>query len=133
MLAAIPFFSALVLLAGFIALHVWELKRGKRMFDAYRTKLDGQISRLYQTLITGDVPASWRIATLRFLHNLAHRVVVVSVEVLRAVERPLSRLSHRMRVRPPVASGGEVSQYLKNIVPEKQGSQNDDTTPASGV
>jgi hypothetical protein len=133
MIAVIPFFSALVLLAGFIAFHAWELKQGKRLFGAYRTELDEKVSHFYQALVTSDIPTSWRLAVLHFFHVIAHSIVVISVEVLRAVEQPLSRLSHRMRTRPPAASTDEVSQYLKNIVPDKKGNAGNDTTPAGGV
>jgi len=134
MWAAIPFFSALVLLVGFIAFHAWELSRGKRIFDSYRTKVDEKVSRLYHDLVVYEIPESWRIAVVVFLHKVTHQIVVVSVNLLQAIERPLSRLSNRMRTRPPSTEAGEVSQYLKNIVPDKKKNDSENsTTRGSGV
>ena len=119
MWAVIPFFSALALLVSFFAFHAWETKRKKRLFDAYRTELDAKVSRFYRMLVMGEVPASWRMAAIVFFHKTAHRAIIFSVETLRAIERPLSRLSHYMRTRPPSTNAQEVSPFLKNIAPDK--------------
>lgn len=127
MWAAVPFFSTLILLGAFFGFLAWERKRGVRLFDVYRSALDEKVLRSYHRLVVGEIPASWRRIAFDFLHKTAHKAVVVSVEVLRAVERPLSKLSHRMRTRPPSVEGKEVSAFLKNIAPEKK---NGATPPA---
>lgn len=120
MWAAIPFFSALILLAGFIAFHAWETKQGKRFFSSYRSGLDEKVSHVYHNLVVSEIPQSWRVAVIVFLHAVTHKIVVASVELLHAIERPLSRLSHHMRTRPPTMEKGEVSTYLKNIAPDRK-------------
>lgn len=133
MLATIPFFSALVLLTSFLVFRAWEIQKKKRLFNAYRTKLDENVSRLYRKLVMGEVPASWRMAIIMFFHRAAHRAIIFSVEILRTIERRLSRLSHYMRTRPPSTEAREVSSYLKKMVPEKKNGEGNGTTPPAGV
>jgi len=133
MWAIIPFFSALALLGAFFGFRAWEMKRGTRLFDTFRAKIDVYASRAYATMVTGQIPPAWRITIVVVLHNVVHRAVVFSVETLRNIERPLTRLSHRLRTRAPSANGHEVSPFLKNIVPNKKADTHNGTTPPSGV
>ncbi len=88
---------------------------------------------MYRAAVMGNIPEEYRLAVMRFLHTLAHDTVVFLVEGLRALERPLTRLSYRMRQTAPTPNGKEPSAFLKTITPEKKAGDNDGTTPSSGV
>jgi hypothetical protein len=118
--AAITFFVSLVLLVGFIAFRFFEERRGVRVWAHARTEADVVVAAAYQSAVTGNIPSEYRDATLHFLHALAHDLIVFLVEGLRAIERPLMRLSYRMRRSAPAAHGHEPSAYLKTITPEKR-------------
>ncbi len=132
MLAAAAFFSSFVLLGAFFGFRWWEEKRGVRLFQDSRAVVDTRVAHVYEAIVRGEIPSSWRQSFAAWLHVLTHRVVVLLVEALRTIERPLTRLSYRMRMQKPSSNGKEVSPYLKSIVPEKKAGS-DGTTPERGV
>ncbi|MDO8523974.1 MAG: hypothetical protein Q7R74_01960 [bacterium] len=119
MSAAVTFLIALALLVAFVVFRFWEEKRGVRLFAEKRAAADTVVAEMYRAAVMGNIPAEYRIAVIRFLHTLAHDTVVFLVEGLRAVERPLTRLSYRMRQSAPASNGKEPSAFLKTITPEK--------------
>ena len=120
MWAAIPLISSIVLLAGFVAFRVWEEKRGVKFFAAERTEADAIVTDLYHAAVMGNIPQKYREMFLAFIHNVTHTVVVLAVATLRAIERPLSRFSYRLRQRAPSVAGKEPSAFLKTLTPEKK-------------
>lgn len=105
------------LAAGFIALTAYEQRRGSRYFDAKRAALDAQVRRALFIYTHVDLAAfareeSWRLAT-RLGHTLAH----LSLQLVRAVERVLTRLvrhirtQHGVEVRP----AGETREFVKTL------------------
>jgi hypothetical protein len=120
MWAAIPLVSSIVLLAGFVAFRMWEEKRGAKFFAAQRAEGDEIVSDLYRAVVMGNIPQKYREMFLAFLHNLTHAVVVLAVATLRAIERPLSRFSYRLRQRAPNTAAKEPSAFLKTLTPEKK-------------
>lgn len=122
MLAPLILLSVAALLGVlFLVVRTIEVRRGTRFFDEQRTVLDGYAAELYSALVMGGIPVRWRQYTAFLMHRVTHEVVHLAVLSLRAVERPLARLSYRMRVSQP-KTGGEVSSFLKTITPEKSGS-----------
>ncbi|MBY0538828.1 hypothetical protein K2P56_00140 [Patescibacteria group bacterium] len=120
MWAAIPLVSSIVLLAGFVAFRVWEEKRGRKFFASERAEADAIVSDLYRALVMGNIPQKYREMFLAFVHNATHMIVVLAVSTLRAIERPLSRFSYRLRQRAPGVIGKEPSAFLKTLTPEKK-------------
>ena len=118
--AAITFFISLVLLAAFVLFRLWEEKRAKRVLPAIRATADVVVSDMYQSAVTGDIPKKYQTAAVHFLYTLAHDTLVFLVEGLRAIERPLSQLSYRLRRSVPQGSGKEPSAFLKAVTPEKK-------------
>ncbi len=111
------FFLALILLLGFVGFRFWEEKRDVRVFAHARGIADEFAKHLYHSAVMGNISAEYRVALTHFLHTLAHDTVVFLVEGLRAIERPLTRLSYRMRKSPPAPAGKEPSAFLKTITP----------------
>ncbi len=129
MWAGILFFIAFVLLVVFLIFRSWEMRRGVRILAGPRSDMDVVAERVYGVLVTGSIPEQYRFALIAFGRRTVHLGVVLLVHVLRGVERPLLRLSHRMRTSTPSANGKEVSPFLKTITPDKSSSsENTDTS-----
>lgn len=120
MSAAVTFGIALVLLIAFIVFRFWEEKRAVRFLAPTRSGADEVVLDMYQAAVRGNVPEKYRIMVLKFLHLLAHETVAGAVEALRAAERPLTRLSYRLRRSVPAANGKEPSPFLKTLAPDKK-------------
>lgn len=126
--ATILFLVSLVLLVGFLVFRSWEEKRGVRLFATVRARLDERVLRTYHHAVTGTIPYRYRTAFFVFLQKMIHEAVLVIVGALRAIERPLTRLSYRMRMSTPKANGKEVSSFLRTIVPLKKRESGTDGT-----
>jgi hypothetical protein len=118
--ASVTFFLSLILLLAFLALRFFEEKRGYRAWAGVRTKADRVVSDMYKAAVMGSIPVEYREAFARFLHSLAHDSLLFLVESLRAIERPLTRLSYRMRQSAPASTDKTPSEFLKTITPEKK-------------
>ncbi len=119
MIAITTFLVAFILLAMFIAFRAWEEKRHVRVWGKARAAMDEKVTEFYQTAVTGSIPRHYRLRFLAFLHNATHEFVLLLVAALRAVERPLTRISYRMRMAASNPNKKEVSSFLKTIAPEK--------------
>lgn len=127
--AAITFFISLALLVAYVLFRMGEEKRGVKLWAHARESADSAIEKAYHRAVMGNLPSNWRDAFLKFAHQLSHAGVVLTVEALRAIERPLLRLSHRMRRGgAPTATGKEPSEFLKTITPEKKETGNSEDT-----
>lgn len=111
--------ASLILALGFIMFRRWETARGVRMFDARRTALDQYAEELWSALVLGGLPVRWRQNAIAVTHRLGHGGVHMAVSALRAAERPLARLSYKMRVSAPKAGSAQVSKFLQTITPQK--------------
>ncbi len=118
LIATILLAASLSLLAAFSAFCVAEERVGRRLFAPTRERLDVYATELWQALVMGGVPMRWRQEVLRAAHTAVHTGVHVAVAALRAAERPLARLSYKMRVSAPKGNGKQVSEFLRTITPE---------------
>ena len=130
MWATIPLFASIALLVAFFLFREWEEKRGRKAWAPARLEADRRVADLYNKMVMGSIPQSWREAVIAFLHQATHTVVVWTVAGLRAAERPLARLSYRMRQQAPAGTGKGPSEFLKTMSEKKNGNG---TTPESGV
>lgn len=119
MFVVYTFIVAFVLLGVFVVFRVWEEKRGVRLWASLRKDADEQVVEAYRSAITGSIPQHYRIRFFAFLQHTVHECVLLLVATLRAVERPLTRISYRMRMSASNTNKKEVSPFLQTIVPEK--------------
>lgn len=105
----------------FVLFRVAESRRDVRFFNTTRTVLDAQAIEFWNALVTGGVPLAWREHAAVATHRVTQVAVHLAVAALRAAERPLARLSYKMRVSAPKAGGTQVSEFLKTITPDKSG------------
>jgi hypothetical protein len=110
----------LVLTLCFILFRAWEVRRGSRLYNERRLLLDHWAERVYETLVLGGVPLSWRRYAVAVSHEVSHEAVRLLVAIIRAVEKPLVRLSYRLRVSAPKTGAQPVSEFLRTIAPDKQ-------------
>lgn len=117
---AIVLAVGLVLTLCYILFRVWEVRRGVRIYNERRLLLDHWAERVYETLVLGGVPLSWRRYAVAVVHEISHEAVRLMVVIIRAVEKPLVRLSYRLRVSAPKNGAQPVSEFLRTIAPDKQ-------------
>src|SRR3989338_9918767 len=90
---------SLALLAGFLLLTRFETRRGTRFFSVYRAALDARTERAMFIFTHVDfesfVKEQSRLLFARVAHDIAH----LSLLVVRAVERLLTRLVKHLRIR----------------------------------
>ena len=112
----------LALVAGLALISVrrYETTRGVRYFENARTAFDAYAEALWATLVLGGIPMSWRSFMRSVGHEVSHSTVRLAVETIRAVERPLARLSYKMRVSAPKGNTAPVSDFLRTLSPEKK-------------
>ncbi len=119
--AAITFFITLVLLIGYVLYRIGEEKRGIKLWAHARESADAEITSAYKNAVMGNLPSNWRNTFVLFARRVSHAAVVLAVEALRAVERELLKISHRMRRGgAPTGTGKEPSEFLKTITPDKK-------------
>ncbi len=104
-------------LLGLVVLRLVETKRNARFFEPSRAALDRVASRAYRLLVFGEIPTTYRAWAASRARALTHQSVVFLVGLLRSIERPLSRLNHRLRAsnRSAQVPSRDPSPFLKGI------------------
>ena len=98
----ISIFATIALLGGFVMLTSYEARRGVRLFAAPRARLDRNIERIEFVLENVDLGAFLRDEIRRFISRLGHDLAHLSLQVVRATERLLTRLVRYLRSRHAV-------------------------------
>lgn len=109
--------TTLVLLIGFFALVGYEERRGTRAFAGLRTRFDQNVVRIEFILAHVDFGAFFLDETRRLAARLGHDVAHLSLLVVRATERLLTRtvryfrIHHAVDAVPRESAGG----YVKTL------------------
>lgn len=112
----VPFIAGFVGILGYVALRLIEVRRGKRFFEPSRQRLDAFSEELYRLAVFGELPTAYRARFRSLIHTASHTLVSGAVALLRAVERPLSRLRHRLRTtRPENGKGHNPSPFIQKM------------------
>lgn len=117
---AILLVIALTAILGFLSLRRYEVAHGVRFLETQRSMLDMRAVTLWRMLVLGGIPLSWRTYVRSIVHDLTRLGVHSAVELVRAVERPLAKLSYKMRVSAPKSGSAPVSSFLRTITPDKK-------------
>ena len=105
------------LLIGFFILTAYERRAGHRYAEAKRAKLDAQVRRAVFIYTHVDLAAFAREESRRLVTRLGHAAVHLSLQLVRTVERLLTRLvrhirtQHAVEVRP----AGETREFVKTL------------------
>lgn len=121
MIGIILFGVGLVGAIAFIVFRIIENAYGVRVFANARGAFDRIVTRVWRTLVLGDIPHTYRAWFFRAIHRATHGLVVGSANVLRRAEKTLSRIGHRThpsrRYRDDLRSP---SPFLKDIGDSKK-------------
>lgn len=85
------------LLAGFMALAEYEMRRGARLFPHERARLDQQVARMGFIIRHVDFSAFLRDEVRHLAARAGHDIAHLSLRLVRAVERLLTRLVRHLR------------------------------------
>jgi hypothetical protein len=108
---------SLLLLVGFFALTWYEDERGARYLAPHRERLDAHVKRAEFVLTHVDFNAFAREEARRLVTQTGHRLAHFSLQLVRGVERLLTRLvrhlrtEHAVEVRP----SGEAREFVKTL------------------
>ncbi len=91
--------TTLVLLVGFFALVGYEERRGTRVFAGLRTRFDQNVVRIEFILAHVDFGAFFLDEVRRFAARFGHYIAHLSLLVVRAAERLLTRAVRHLRTR----------------------------------
>ncbi len=94
--------TTLVLLLGFFVLVGYEERRGIRVFASARMRLDQQVVRLAFIFAHVDFGAFFLDEIHRFAVRFGHDVAHLSLLVVRAIERLLTRTIRHLRTQRAV-------------------------------
>lgn len=113
-------FITIALLGGFFALTSYEARRGVRLGASHRARLDGHVERIEFILAHIDLIAFVRDEVRHFISRIGHDSVHISLLVVRAVERLLTRVirhQHAKRIidAEPVESTREFVKTLSDF------------------
>lgn len=107
----------ILLLVGFFALTNWEARSGMRLFAAKRARLDEAVEKTTFVLQHVDLEAFLRSEIRRLVARLGHDAAHLSLQVVRAIERLLTRFVRYIRSRHGVdtAPRGNVREFVKTL------------------
>lgn len=91
--------ATIVLLAGFVALTVYEKEHEVRFLRERRERLDRVVERAVFIIEHVDFAAFLRDEIHHLARRVGHDVVNLSLQIVRAIERLLTRLVRHFRAR----------------------------------
>ena len=110
--------AVLLLLAGFLALTRYEAHRGARLFSVRREALDASVERLQFIFTHIDFAAFIREEVNIAAHRASHAVAHLSLRVVRAVERLLTRIVRHLRAKHAATTAiprGNAREFVKTL------------------
>ncbi len=110
----IAILAPLALFVAFVALTVFERRRGARLFEKGRLVVDAFTRALVED-VQADVPFSRLMHGVRVLFvHIAHDIATVALMVVRAIERRLAGKVHQLK-NSATAHAETRSGFLKSI------------------
>lgn len=109
---------SIALLVGFFLLTKSEAKRGVRYLAPRRSALDAQVRRIEFILAHVDLASFAREESRRLVGRVSHALAHLSLQLVRSVERLLTRAVRHLRAKHQVAprpTGGETREFVKTL------------------
>lgn len=102
---------------GFVVLTRYEKVRGARVFNGPRTQLDERIYNAQFILKHVDLPAFLQEELERFMRVIGHAIAHLSLQLVRATERLLTRLVRHLRTQhtEPLAPRESARPFVKTL------------------
>lgn len=107
---------SLALAAGFLALTAYETERGVRFFGDFRMRLDRDVERVEFIIANVDLAAFLRDEIERLAHKIGHDIAHLTLQVVRAAERLLTRTVRHLRTKESMDAPREASrEFVKTL------------------
>lgn len=90
---------SLALIIAFLAVTDYEAQKGRRFFARERERLDQGVERVLSVVTHVDFGALIREEVRRLLGRVSHDIAHISLQLVRATERLLTRLVRSLRSR----------------------------------
>lgn len=115
--------ASFALLAGFFALVNYEARRGSRLYEPNRAKLDRTVERIVFITEHVNLAEFLRDEVRHLVGRIGHDIVHFSLIVVRAIERILTSLVRRLRNHPEVdtAPRETAREFVKTLSDFKDG------------
>lgn len=109
--------TSIALLVGFWILTRREAASGVRVLESHRAKLDRQIARIVFIINHVDFAAFLREESRRAAGLLGHTAAYLSLQIVRAAERLLTRVVRKLRTEHAVEPRpvGETREFVKTL------------------
>ena len=119
----ITIFIAIALLVGFFVLTRYEAWRGVRFFASTRAHLDRGVKHIEFVLTNVDLVAFLRAEIHHGISHTGHAIAHLSLQVVRAIERLLTRLVRHLRTRHQIDTipHENVREFVKTLSDFKGG------------
>lgn len=108
--------SGIILLLYF---RLWEIKRGSRLFDVQRRRLDERIIS-FNVYIQNYIPTFNLAIIYNVYHTLVHYFAIIMLNVLRMTERKMDSLLDYIRGKREIKNVDTQSDFLKQVGDYKQ-------------
>jgi hypothetical protein len=109
---------SIALLVGFFLLTKSEAQKGVRYLAPRRSALDAQVGRIEFILTHVDFASFAREEGRRLFGLVSHALAHLSLQLVRSVERLLTRTVRHLRTQhqaAPSVSGGETREFVKTL------------------
>lgn len=107
---------SIALLGGFLVLTGYETRRGARVLDVTRARLDRETERAFFIVEHVDLVAYVREETQHFLERFGHDIAHLFLQAVRAAERLLTHLVRTLRTRSESAAPHETQrEFVKTL------------------
>ncbi|MEK7515342.1 MAG: hypothetical protein AAB555_00190 [Patescibacteria group bacterium] len=116
-------FASLALLVGFFALINYEARRGSRLYEPQRAKLDRTVERIVFITEHVNLAEFLRDEVRHLAGKMGHDIAHFSLIVVRAIERILTSLVRRLRNHPEIdtAQRETAREFVKTLSDFKDG------------
>lgn len=112
----------IISLSGIISLlylRLWEIRRGSRLYNFQREKLDEKVVSLGEYL-RHRIPTFDRSVVSRMYHTTIHYFALMVLSILRIIERRMVSLLEHVRGKREVTRGVTQSDFLKQVGSHKR-------------
>ncbi|MBI3572295.1 hypothetical protein HY091_02050 [Candidatus Kaiserbacteria bacterium] len=115
-------FVTIAFLAGFLALTSYEARRGMRVLASYRARLDEEAKRAAFVLTHRDLSRYLQDESKHLAERASHDLAHLFLQLVRGVERLLTRLVRHLRIRRELAptSRENAREFVRTLADFKE-------------
>lgn len=119
MISVSAFIISLLGIASLLYFRLWEIERGKRLFNTERKRLDEKIIS-FGKYIENHIPTFNRVIVLRIYHFVVHYFALIVLTIIKVIERRMVYLLEYVRGKREIKRGVTQSDFLKQVGDHKR-------------